>query len=100
MNRSISAGLPPAGSSAMASVYGNGNETPASLAGIGAGNASTASLPTVGSAPPIEPPSRPATSMSGATDPMDELIGGAQARKGGTIKKGKKGVRYVDVMAK
>ncbi len=86
----------------MGSVYGNGNgnEIPASLAGIGAGNASTASLPTVGSAPPIEPPSRPATSMSGATDPMEELIGGAQARKGGTIKKGKKGVRYVDVMAK
>ena len=50
------------------------------------------------SGPPSAPPSRPATSMSGASS-IDDLIGVPQARKGGTIKKGKK-KGYVDIMAK
>ncbi|KAI9669851.1 MAG: vesicle coat component [Caeruleum heppii] len=53
--------------------------------------------PTEGSA---KPPSRPPTSMSNASS-IDDLLGppGA-ARKGGTVKKSKKGRGYVDVMAK
>ncbi|KAL6719610.1 vesicle coat component [Lecanora helva] len=50
------------------------------------------------SGPPSAPPSRPGTSMSTASS-IDDLIGVPQARKGGTIKKGKK-KGYVDVMAK
>ena len=48
--------------------------------------------------PPSAPPSRPATGMSNASS-IDDLIGAPQARKGGTIKKGKKGRGYIDVMA-
>ncbi|KAF2196525.1 hypothetical protein GQ43DRAFT_426419 [Delitschia confertaspora ATCC 74209] len=44
------------------------------------------------------PPSRPGTGMSTASS-IDDLLGPPQARKGGTVKKGKKGGRYVDVMA-
>lgn len=51
------------------------------------------------SGPPSAPPSRPATGMSGASN-IDDLIGVPQARKGGTVRKGKKGRGYVDVMAK
>lgn len=51
------------------------------------------------SGPPSAPPSRPATGMGGASN-IDDLIGAPQARKGGTIKKAKKGRGYVDVMAK
>ena len=51
------------------------------------------------SGPPSAPPSRPATGMSGASN-IDDLIGAPQARKGGTVRKGKKGRGYVDVMAK
>ena len=51
------------------------------------------------SGPPSAPPSRPATGMSGASS-IDDLIGLPQARKGGTVRKGKKGRGYVDVMAK
>lgn len=51
------------------------------------------------SGPPSAPPSRPATGMSGASS-IDDLIGVPQARKGGTVRKGKKGRGYVDVMAK
>jgi len=47
--------------------------------------------------PPAGPPSRPATSMSNASD-IDDLLGSAGPRKGGTVKKGKRGTRYVDVM--
>jgi len=66
----------------------NANTGPAT--GIGA--------PTVPSGPPSAPPSRPATGMSGASS-IDDLLGAPQARKGGTIRKGKK-KGYVDVMAK
>lgn len=45
------------------------------------------------------PPSRPTTSMSNASS-IDDLIGAPAARKGGTVKKTKKGRGYVDVMAK
>ena len=52
-----------------------------------------------GSGPPSAPPSRPATGQGGSNN-IDDLIGIPQARKGGTVKKGKKGRGYVDVMAK
>ncbi|KAL8941404.1 MAG: hypothetical protein Q9211_001845 [Gyalolechia sp. 1 TL-2023] len=45
------------------------------------------------------PPSRPPTATSG-TGSIDDLIGEPQARKGGTVRRGKKGRGYVDVMAK
>ena len=45
------------------------------------------------------PPSRPATAMSEASS-IDDLLGQPQARKGGTVRRGKKAGRYVDVMAK
>ena len=48
---------------------------------------------------PSGPPSRPPTAMSDAST-IDDLLGVPQARKGGTLKKGKKGRGYVDVMAK
>ncbi|KAG8532034.1 uncharacterized protein KY384_003670 [Bacidia gigantensis] len=51
------------------------------------------------SGPPSAPPSRPATSQGGANN-IDDLLGLPQARKGGTMKKGRKGRGYVDVMAK
>ena len=51
------------------------------------------------SGPPSAPPSRPATGQGGSNN-IDDLIGIPQARKGGTVKKGKKGRGYVDVMAK
>ena len=51
------------------------------------------------STPPSAPPSRPATGMSNASS-IDDLIGAPQPRKGGTVRKGKKGRGYVDVMAK
>ena len=60
------------------------------------------SMPLVGdlpSGPPSAPPSRPSTGMSGANN-IDDLIGAPQARKGGTVRKAKKGRGYVDVMAK
>ncbi|KAL8943942.1 MAG: hypothetical protein Q9216_000754 [Gyalolechia sp. 2 TL-2023] len=49
--------------------------------------------------PPSAPPSRPPTATSGAGS-IDDLIGEPQARKGGTVRRGKKGRGYVDVMAK
>ncbi|KAF2462658.1 uncharacterized protein BDR25DRAFT_299124 [Lindgomyces ingoldianus] len=51
--------------------------------------------PTLGSS---GPPSRPSTGMSNASS-IEDLIGAPAARKGGA-KKGKRGGRYVDVMAK
>ena len=51
------------------------------------------------SGPPSAPPSRPATGMSGGSS-IDDLLGAPQVRKGGTVRKGKKGRGYVDVMAK
>ncbi|KAJ9622265.1 vesicle coat component [Taxawa tesnikishii (nom. ined.)] len=51
-----------------------------------------------GSGPPSAPPSRPTTSLSTASS-IDDLLGAPQARKAGAAKKGKKGGRYVDVMA-
>ena len=50
------------------------------------------------SGPPSAPPSRPSTAMR-TDSSIDDLIGAPQARKGGTVKKGKKGRGYVDVMA-
>ncbi|KAF2145878.1 uncharacterized protein K452DRAFT_315179 [Aplosporella prunicola CBS 121167] len=51
-----------------------------------------------GPPPPSGPPSRPATSMSNASS-IDDLLGVPAPRKG-AAKKGKRGGRYVDVMAK
>ena len=62
--------------------------------GVGPSNASGPP-----SGPPSAPPSRPATGQGGGNS-IDDLIGAPQARKGGTMKKAKKGRGYVDVMAK
>jgi len=45
------------------------------------------------------PPSRPTTALSNASS-IDDLIGAPAARKGGTVKRNKKGRGYVDIMAK
>ncbi|KAL9596200.1 MAG: hypothetical protein Q9219_005952 [cf. Caloplaca sp. 3 TL-2023] len=45
-------------------------------------------------------PSKPPTTVSSGTGSIDDLIGEPQARKGGTVRRGKKGRGYVDVMAK
>ena len=49
----------------------------------------------------LVPPSRPGTGMSGVSNAssIDDLLGVPQQRKGGTVKKSKKGRGYVDVMA-
>ncbi|KAL8963734.1 MAG: hypothetical protein Q9193_000040 [Seirophora villosa] len=49
--------------------------------------------------PSSAPPSRPPTASTGPSS-IDDLIGEPQARKGGTVRRGKKGRGYVDVMAK
>ena len=55
-------------------------------------------------APGAGPPSRPGTGMSGMSNassrPGDDFLGDLQPRKGGTVKKNKKGRGYIDVMAK
>ena len=48
---------------------------------------------------PLGGGSRPGTAMSNASD-IDDLLGAPAAKKGGTVKKGKKRGGYVDVMAK
>lgn len=52
----------------------------------------------LGSGPPSNVPSRPATSLSNASS-IDDLIGSAGPRKAGA-KKARKSGRYIDVMAK
>ncbi|KAL8855175.1 MAG: hypothetical protein Q9221_000081 [Calogaya cf. arnoldii] len=55
------------------------------------------------SGPPSAPPSRPSTAVGGGGgggNTIDDLLGEPQVRKGGTMKRGKKGRGYVDVMAK
>lgn len=47
--------------------------------------------------PPSAPPSRPGTSMSNASS-IEDLLGAAAPRKGGTVKGKKRGGRYIDVM--
>ncbi|KAL8820996.1 MAG: hypothetical protein Q9191_007402 [Dirinaria sp. TL-2023a] len=69
------------------------SEYPAPPVGLSATNAGASS-----SNPPSAPPSRPATGVSNDSI-IDDLIGAPQARKGGTIKKAKKGRGYIDVMA-
>ena len=81
------------------------NELPTQLPGVPAAPPTAMSLVDGGTlvvapaAPPSAPPSRPATSMSNASS-IDDLLGPAVPRKGGTLKKGKRGRGYVDVMAK
>ena len=98
--RGLAAGAPPS-----RAVSG-----PALASGLGSNQPSRTSSPAVNplsaeeetatsSGPPSAPPSRPTTSQSGASN-IDDLIGLPQARKGGTVRKGKKGRGYVDVMAK
>ena len=81
---------------------GEGGAPPAAAA------AAAATAPTTSGGPPLPaslsglaPPSRPGTGMSGVSNAssIDDLIGVPQARKGGTVKKAKKGRGYVDVMA-
>lgn len=58
-------------------------------------------MPPVGGG--LAPPSRPGTGMSGASSTAnagDDILGSLGPRKGAAGKKGKKGGRYVDVMAK
>jgi len=83
--------------------------TPASGAGIGSTPASAlpprvtdASGPPSGNgtpAPPLALGSRPGTSMSNASS-IDDLIGPPTGRKAAKGRKGVKGGRYIDVMAK
>ena len=93
-------------SSKPASQYPSRSPTPAVNAPTTAEEASTdpsaaSTLSSTGppSGPPSAPPSRPATGMGGASS-IDDLIGVPQPRKGGTVRKGKRGKGYVDVMAK
>ena len=75
------------------------SESPVTMQSQPNGPSSGGGLGITGSnGPPSAPPSRPATGMSNASS-IDDLIGAPQARKGGTIKKGKKGRGYIDVMA-
>ncbi|KAL8794891.1 MAG: hypothetical protein Q9195_002603 [Heterodermia aff. obscurata] len=76
------------------------SESPVAMQGQPNGPSLGGGLGIMGSnnGPPSAPPSRPATGMSNASS-IDDLIGAPQARKGGTIKKGKKGRGYIDVMA-
>ncbi|KAI9813838.1 MAG: vesicle coat component [Pycnora praestabilis] len=75
---------------------------PNSSAGL---EASTPPIPgssSSGSGAPPPPSSRPVattTNMSEVSS-IDDLIGAPQGRKGGTVKKGKKGRGYVDVLGK
>ena len=83
------------------------------LNGVPGGNVSRTLTPetgapsTTGPPPPtglaagLIPPSRPSTGMSGTSNAssVDDLMGPAQPRKGGTIKKGKKRTGYVDILA-
>ncbi|KAL8680549.1 MAG: hypothetical protein Q9186_003240 [Xanthomendoza sp. 1 TL-2023] len=72
----------------------SGNGTPARTASPGISmNEQPAS-----SGPPSAPPSRPSTAVGGGGG-IDDLLGAPQARKGGTLKRAKKGRGYVDVMA-
>ena len=59
--------------------------------------------PSAGVAPNVAPPSRPGTGMSSASNASaaDDLYGGPpQARRGGTMRKGGRKGRYVDVLEK
>ncbi|KAL8700237.1 MAG: hypothetical protein Q9201_005555 [Fulgogasparrea decipioides] len=83
---------------------------PPSGTGTPARTASPAAMPPTAGAgeqlapsngPPSAPPSRPPTAASGAKGiDIDDLLGEPQVRKGGTMRRGKKGRGYVDVMAK
>lgn len=55
--------------------------------------------PSSASSMPVLPSSRPSTGISDVSS-IDDLIGAPQARKGGTIKKGKRGRSYVNVLEK
>ena len=96
----------PAGTPPLGGPMGSGPPsragTPASGAGLPAslGPAVTASLNEGGG---LAPPSRPSTAMSNASS-IDDLLGGAATpgagRKSVKGKKGGRGARYIDVMAK
>lgn len=98
--RGLAAGTPPARTvSGPTLSLGLGSNQP-SRTGSPAVNPLSAEEETApSSGPPSAPPSRPTTSQSGTSN-IDDLIGLPQARKGGTVRKGKKGRGYVDVMAK
>lgn len=94
--RTSSAGMPPGAALPQSSAPG----TSASSLMPTPGSASRVGTPAGDGGPPgTGIPSRPPTSMSNASS-IDDLIGAPAARKPGGGKKGKKGGRYVDVMAK
>jgi len=84
----------------------SGAATPDSVVGLGLAPSMPAgvshplarSVAGAGEGPSSGPPSRPGTALSQASS-IDDLLGGPAPRKGGTVKKGKKGGRYVDIMA-
>ncbi|KAL8861386.1 MAG: hypothetical protein Q9178_002259 [Gyalolechia marmorata] len=82
----------------------SGNGTPARTASPAMAPAAAAALEQASSSrPPSAPPSRPSTAMEGGGGGgggIDDLLGEPQVRKGGTMRRGKKGRGYVDVMAK
>ncbi|KAI9747197.1 MAG: vesicle coat component [Candelina submexicana] len=63
---------------------------------VGAGGSAPGSVNGGNSAPP----SRPGTSAGGVkeAESIDDLLGAPAARKGGTVRKGKRGRGYVDVL--
>ncbi|KAL8820785.1 MAG: hypothetical protein Q9223_001069 [Gallowayella weberi] len=74
----------------------SGSGTPARTASPGM----SINEPAASSGPPSAPPSRPSTAVGGGGGGgIDDLLGAPQARKGGTLKRAKKGRGYVDVMA-
>ncbi|KAL8791465.1 MAG: hypothetical protein Q9213_000082 [Squamulea squamosa] len=90
-------GTPPTGVSHPPS----GSGTPARRASPGIMPAQAATHDAVSSGPLSAPPSRPSTAVGGGGGGgIDDLLGEPQVRKGGTMKRGKKGRGYVDVMAK
>ncbi|KAL8661906.1 MAG: hypothetical protein Q9202_005188 [Teloschistes flavicans] len=88
-------------------VFGSGPPsgvgTPARTASPAVSSRATAAAAGGGEAsgPPSAPPSRPPTAAIGVgKSDIDDLLGEPQVRKGGTMRRGKKGRGYVDVMAK
>lgn len=80
------------------------NETTSeSLSGIGTPGQGLlpSSMPPAGLTLGLAPPSRPGTGMSVVSNDssVDDLMGPAQPRKGGTMKRSKKRAGYIDVLA-
>ena len=98
---SAGSGPPSAAASRTASPYVGG--APPAVPGPTSAPTGATGSPALSGMPALAPPggvgSRPGTAMSNASD-IDDLLGAPAAKKGGTVKKGKKRGGYVDVMAK